>query len=32
VRKASATALREVITDGWLAVAPPKLAEEHLHR
>jgi hypothetical protein len=32
VRKASATALREVITDGWLAVAPPKLAEEYLHR
>jgi hypothetical protein len=32
VRKASAAALREVITDGWLAVAPPKLAEEHLHR
>jgi hypothetical protein len=32
VRKASATALREVITDGWLAVAPPKLAEKYLHR
>jgi hypothetical protein len=32
VRKASATALREVITDGWLAVAPPKLAAEYLHR
>jgi hypothetical protein len=32
LRKASATALREVITDGWLACAPPKLADQYLHR
>src|SRR5205809_3156315 len=32
LRKASAKALREVITDGWLATAPPKLADRHLHR
>ena len=31
LRKAPAAALREVITDGWLACAPPKLAEEYLH-
>jgi hypothetical protein len=31
VRKASATALREVITDGWLATAPAKLADRYLH-
>jgi hypothetical protein len=30
LRKASVAALREVITDGWLACAPPKLAEEYL--
>jgi hypothetical protein len=32
LRKASAKALREVITDGWLAMAPPKLAQEYLRR
>jgi hypothetical protein len=26
------TALREVITDGWLAMAPAKLAQEYLRR
>ena len=31
LRKASATALREVITDGWLATAPAKLADRYLH-
>ena len=30
LRKASANALREVITDGWLATAPPKLADQYL--
>jgi hypothetical protein len=30
LRKASAKALREVLTDGWLAIAPSKLAEEYL--
>jgi hypothetical protein len=32
LRKASATALGEVITDGWLATAPSKLADRYLHR
>ena len=32
LRKASAAALREVITDGWLACAPVKLADRYLHR
>jgi hypothetical protein len=32
LRKASVKALREVITDGWLATAPPKLADQYLHR
>jgi hypothetical protein len=32
LRKASARALREVITDGWLAAAPPKLADQYVHR
>jgi len=32
LRKASAKALREVITDGWLASAPPHLAEQYVHR
>src|SRR5580700_3541027 len=32
LRKASAKVLREVITDGWLATAPPKLADQYLHR
>jgi hypothetical protein len=31
LRKASATALREVLTDGWLATAPAKLADRYLH-
>jgi hypothetical protein len=32
VRTAAAAALREVITDGWLATAPPKLATQYLQR
>ena len=32
LRMASAKALREVITDGWLATAPPRLADQYLHR
>ena len=32
LRKAPAKALREVITDGWLATAPPKLADRYLRR
>jgi hypothetical protein len=32
LRTASAKALREVITDGWLATAPPRLADQYLHR
>ena len=32
LQKASAKALREVITDGWLACAPVKLADQYLHR
>jgi hypothetical protein len=32
LRKAPAQALREVITDGWLATAPPKLADQYLHQ
>ena len=32
LRKAPAKVLREVITDGWLAAAPPKLADQYLHR
>ena len=32
VRNAPAEALREVITDGWLATAPAKLADQYLHR
>jgi hypothetical protein len=32
VPEASAAALREVITDGWLATAPPKLAHQYLRR
>src|SRR5215510_15329709 len=32
VRMASAAALREAITDGWLACAPAKLADRYLHR
>ena len=30
--EASVAALREAITDGWLACAPPKLADEYLRR
>ena len=30
--EAPAAALREAITDGWLACAPPKLADEYLRR
>jgi len=32
LRKATAAALREAITDGWLACAPAKLADQYLHR
>jgi hypothetical protein len=32
MRKASAQALREALTDGWLACAPPRLAREYLTR
>ena len=32
LRNASAAALREAITDGWLACAPARLADEYLHR
>jgi hypothetical protein len=30
--EASSAALREAITDGWLACAPPKLAEQYRQR
>jgi hypothetical protein len=30
LRKVSATSLREAITDGWLACAPPALARQYL--
>jgi hypothetical protein len=32
LRKVSGKALRDVITDGWLASAPPKLANQYLKR
>jgi hypothetical protein len=32
LRKVSEKALREAITDGWLACAPPKLADRYLKR
>jgi hypothetical protein len=32
LKKARRPMLREAILDAWLAVAPPALAEEHLHR
>ena len=32
LRKVSASELRDAITDGWLACAPKKLAEEYLKR
>ena len=32
LRKVSDEALREAITDGWLACAPPRLADQYLQR
>jgi len=32
MKKVSKRALREAIIDGWLACAPPKLAEKYLNR
>jgi hypothetical protein len=32
LRKVSGKALREAVTDGWLACAPQKLAEQYLKR
>ena len=32
LRKVSALSLREAVTDGWLACAPPKLAAQYLAR
>jgi hypothetical protein len=32
LRKVSGQDLREAIIDGWLACAPPSLADEYLHR
>jgi len=32
LREVSAKALREAVTDGWLACAPAKLAQEYLKR
>jgi hypothetical protein len=32
LRLVSEQALREAITDGWLACAPPKLAQQYLTR
>jgi hypothetical protein len=32
LRKVSAPELREVVTDGWLACAPPKIANRYLDR
>ena len=32
LRKVSGTALRDVLTDGWLACAPPGLADRYLNR
>jgi len=32
LRKVSVKALRDAITDGWLACAPPKLADQYLKR
>jgi hypothetical protein len=32
LRAVPTRALRELVLDGWLAVAPPRLAEEHLAR
>jgi hypothetical protein len=32
LRKVSTSALRDALTDGWLACAPPHLAEQYLKR
>jgi hypothetical protein len=32
LRRAAKRALRDAITDGWLACAPPKLADRYLKR
>jgi hypothetical protein len=32
LRLVTGNALREAITDGWLACAPPKLAAQYLNR
>jgi hypothetical protein len=32
LRKVSRKALREAVTDGWLACAPPHLADTYVHR
>jgi hypothetical protein len=32
LRKVSKTALRDALIDGWLACAPPKLADQYLKR
>ncbi len=32
LRKVSGTALRDALTDGWLACAPPGLADRYLNR
>jgi hypothetical protein len=32
LRRVSPKALREAITDGWLACAPPRLADQYLNR
>jgi len=32
LRRATTGALRDAITDGWLACAPPKLADQYLKR
>ncbi len=32
LRRVPGTALRDAITDGWLACAPPNLANQYLHR
>ena len=32
LRKVGPRALREAIIDGWLACAPPKLADEYMKR
>jgi hypothetical protein len=32
LRRVAATALRDAVSDGWLACAPPRLAQEHFER